>query len=195
MPTPEYLKIQRYYLNTVRWLAPTGTGACWPFVQVALARFDFEVLELQLPHPHPAHGIRSSASAGSPKTPWRATGVPARWRKSSTTCSAAGAAPTLRRLLKARQRPMATRTATREPSLLALHDLRRAVLGSVVNLLAHRLPADEERLASLLKDGHDSLAPELISEGVRGAEQAIDEYLERALDHTTALVHAIREKK
>jgi len=52
-PAPEYRKIQRYFLNTVRWLAPRGRRLCWPFLQVALVRFDFEIAELRLPEPHP----------------------------------------------------------------------------------------------------------------------------------------------
>ena len=181
----------------MRWLAPIGRRACWPFVQVALARFDFEVAELQLPQPHACPWdplVRIGRVAEEAVV--RHWGPGALAEVADDMLEAAGAAPTLRRLLKARQEAQGDENGNpAEPSLLALDDLRRAVLGSVVNLLAHRLPADEERLTSLLKDGHDSLAPQFISEGIRGAEQAIDEYLERALSHTTALVHAIREKK
>ena len=54
---------------------------------------------------------------------------------------AAGAAPTLRRLLKARQEAQGDENGNHaEPSLLALDDLRRAVLGSAVNLLAPGCP-------------------------------------------------------
>jgi hypothetical protein len=65
----------------------------------------------------------------------------------------------------------------------------------VVNLLAHKLPADEEQLAGLLKKGHDNLARDLILEGINGAEKAINDYLHRALNQTTALAKAIQDRK
>ena len=93
---------------------------------------------------------------------------------------------TLARLLKAQQYAEGDDQEKRtEPSLLPLHDIRRAILGSVVNLLAHKLPADKEKLAGLLKKEHDTLARDLISEGISGAEQAINDYLQCALKQTT----------
>jgi hypothetical protein len=104
--------------------------------------------------------------------------------------------PTLTRLLKAQQHAQGDDQEKRaEPSLLPLHDMRRAILGSVINLLAHKLPADEENLAGLLKKEHDKLARDLIGEGVSGAEQAINDYLQRALKQTTVLAKAIQARK
>jgi hypothetical protein len=75
-----------------------------------------------------------------------------------------------------------------EPSLLPLQDMRRAILGSV---LADKLPAEEEKLAEIMKDGHENLAPRLISDGVRGAEKTIGDYLEAALKNSVALTKSL----
>ena len=197
IPTPEYLKIQRYYLNTVRWLAPRGRRLCWPFLQVALARFDFEVAELQLPLPHPCPWdplMRIGLVAEEAVT--RHWGPGALAEIVDEMLSTSDATATLARLLKAQQYAQSDDQEKRaEPSLLPLHDIRRAILGSVVNLLAHKLPADEEKLEGLLKKGHDKLARDLISEGISGAEQAINDYLQRALKQTTAFAKAIQARK
>jgi hypothetical protein len=79
----------------------------------------------------------------------------------------------------------------KEPSLLPLADLRRAVLGSVVNLISAKLPADEAALARMMKSDHDKLALELVREGVAGAMPAIGEHLQRALKNTTTLSQAL----
>ncbi|HSQ92565.1 MAG TPA: hypothetical protein VLM19_10400 [Nitrospiraceae bacterium] len=103
---------------------------------------------------------------------------------------------TLARLLKGQQYEQSDDQEQRaEPSLLPMHDMRRVILGSVVNLLAHKLPADEEKLAGLLERAHDKFARDLISEGISGAEQAINEYLQCALKQTTAFAKAIQARK
>lgn len=195
-PTPEYLKIQRYYLNTVRWLAPRGRRWCWPFLQVALVRFDFEIAELQLPIPHPSPWdalIRIGLVAEEAVT--RHWGPGALADIVDEILGATGHSPTLARLLKAQQYTQGDGSGKRaEPSLLPLHDMRRAILGSLVNLLAHKLPADEEKLAGLMKGG-DKLARDLIAEGLSGARQAIGDYLQRALKQTTVLAQAIQDEK
>jgi len=192
-PTPEYLKIQRYFLNTVRWLAPRGRRSCWPFLQAALARFDFEMLEVELPHPHPC-----------PWDPLQQIGriaedaVARHWGPGAMAeivddlLAGGDGSPALALLLKAQQKNGNGRS---EPSLLPLQDLRRAVLGSMVNVIAHHLPADEEKLADLMSDGHDHLAAKLLPEGVRTAELAINDYLERALKYTRSQVKAIQDAK
>ena len=196
-PTPEYLKIQRYYLNTARWLAPRGRRLCWPFLQVALVRFDFEMAELRLPEPHPCPWyplIRIGLIAEEVIT--RHWGPGALAEIVDEMLSSTDVTLTLARLLKGQQYEQSDDQEQRaEPSLLPLHDMRRVILGSVVNLLAHKLPADEEKLAGLLEKAHDKLARDLISEGIGGAEQAINEYLQRALKQTTAFAKAIQARK
>lgn len=196
-PTSEYLKIQRYYLNTVRWLAPRGRRSCWPFLQVALVRFDFEIAELRLPEPHPCPWdtlIRIGLIAEEAIT--RHWGPGALAEIVDEMLSTTDGTPTLARLLKAQQYAQSDDQEKRaEPSLLPLHDMRRAILGSVVNLLAHKLPADEEKLAGLLKKEHDKLARDFILEGISGAEQAINDYLQRTLKQTTTLAKAIQARK
>jgi hypothetical protein len=109
---------------------------------------------------------------------------------------AAGASRTLTELLKGQQQVRQDeRDGRYEPSLLPVQDLRRAVLGSVVNLLARALPADEERLAGLLMEGHDQLARRLISDGVGAAEKVIGDYLQRALKHSSAVAKAVQAGK
>jgi len=197
IPTPEYLKIQRYYLNTVRWLAPRGRRWCWPFLQVALLRFDFEIAELQLPEPHPCPWdilIRIGLIGEEVMT--RHWGPGALAEIVDEMLSVTDETATLARLLKAQQYTQNDdREKLTEPSLLPLHDMRRAILGSVVNLLAHKLPADEERLADLFAKGRDKLAQDLISEGIKGAEQAINDHLRRTLKQTTTLAEAIQARK
>lgn len=197
IPTPEYLKIQRYYLNTVRWLAPRGRRSCWPFLQVALLRFDFEMAELRLPEPHPCPWdplIRIGLIAEEAVT--RHWGPGALAEIVEEMLSTTDVTLTLARLLRAQQYAEGDDQEKRaEPSLLPLHDMRRAILGSVVNLLTHKLPADEEKLAGLLKKEHDKLARDLISEGISAAEQAINDYLQRALKQTTAFAKAIQARK
>lgn len=196
IPTPEYLKIQRYYLNTVRWLAPIGRRFCWPFVVAALVRFDFEMLELRLPEPHPCPWdplMRIGLVAEDAVTRYWGFGALADIVDDMLTTT--GVAPTMMRLLKAQQYAQGEEKDKRsEPSLLPLQDMRRAILGSVVNLLADTLPEDEEKLAGLMRGGHDDLAFKLISEGIRGAEKTIDEYLQRALKNTTSLTELLRGK-
>ena len=196
-PTPEYLKIQRYYLNTARWLAPRGRRLCWPFLQVALVRFDFEMAELRLPEPHPCPWhplIRIGLIAEEVIT--RHWGPGALAEIVDEMLRSTDVTLTLARLLKGQQYEQSDDQEQRaEPSLLPLHNMRRVILGSVVNLLAHKLPADEEKLAGLLEKAHDELARDLISEGISGAEQAINEYLQSALKQTTAFAKAIQARK
>ena len=55
-------------------------------------------------------------------------------------------APTMTRLLKAQQYAQGEEKDKRsEPSLLPLQEMRRAIFGSVVNLLADTLPEEEEK--------------------------------------------------
>jgi len=56
------------------------------------------------------------------------------------------------------------------------------------------LPADEEKLAGLLEQERDTLARDLISEGISGAEQAISDSLQCALKQTTAFAKAIQAR-
>jgi hypothetical protein len=196
IPTPEYLKIQRYYLNTVRWLAPIGRRFCWPFLVAALVRFDFEVLELRLPEPHPCPWdplIRIGLVVEEAVTRYWGSGALADIVDDMLTTT--GIAPTMTRLLKAQQYAQGEEKGKREePSLLPLQDMRRAILGSAVNLLADKLPEDEEKLADLMRGGHDDLAFKLISEGIRGAEKAIGDYLQRALKNTMSLTEMLKGK-
>jgi hypothetical protein len=193
LPTPEYKKIQQYYLNTVRWLAPIGRRNCWPFLVAALARFDFEMMELALPQPHPCPwdplvqiGLVAEEVINRHWGPGAAADVVADMLDSIDPAS------TLAGLLKAQQGVFGDEQAKRKtPTLLPVVELRRALLGSVVNLIAAKLPDDEASLARLTKEGHDKLAAELVREGLAGAMPAIGDHLSRALKATTALTKTL----
>ena len=64
-----------------------------------------------------------------------------------------------------------------------------------MNFIATKLPADEKKLEAMLKKGHDDIAGEMIAEGIRGAEPAINEFLDESLQQTSALAKAIQSKK
>jgi hypothetical protein len=192
-PTADYLKIQRYYLNTVRWLAPRGRRICWPFVVATLARFDFELMELALPHPHPC-----------PWDPLIEVGLAAEqalarhWGPGSTANTVAQMLGDMDdvplALTNALQPLQGARGAAAdkrvEALLLPLADIRRALLGSVVNLLAHKPPTNEAELERLMKN-HDGLAKELLAEGVRAALPAIIAKLQGRLKSAKAFVKAL----
>lgn len=193
LPTPEYLKIQRYYLNTVRWLAPIRRRSCWPFLVAAAVRFDSEVLELQLPKPHPCPWdplARIGLVVEDAVTRYWGPGALA--DVVDDLLVTAKATPSLTRLLNTQQYVQGENRA--ETGWLPLQDLRRAILGSVVNLLADKLPEDEEKLASLLRQGHDGLAASLITEGVSAAEKTIGGYLQSALKQTTLLTESLMKR-
>ncbi len=195
--TPEYKKIQQYYLNTVRWLAPIGRRSCWPFIIATLARFDFELMEVALPHPHPCPwdpllqiGLKAEEVINRHWGPGAAADATADMLDSIDPGTP------LAVLLKAQQgTPGDEQAKRRAPHLLPTADLRRALLGSVVNLIAAKLPDDENELARLMKAGHDKLAAELVREGIAGAMPAIGEHLQRALKTTTALTKALLAAK
>ena len=196
-PTPEYMKIRAYYLNTVRWLAPIGRRTCWPFVIATLARFDFEMQEFRLPLPHPCPWdplLRIGLLAEEIVNRQWGPGMLADVVDDMLTTSEAS--PALGQMLKGQRAPQSAEQDKRsDPSLLPLQDLRRVILGSVVNTIAHKLPEDDEKLAAILKRSSDKLSRELVLEGVGAAQQAIDEYLQQALKQTAALAKAIQKKK
>lgn len=179
VPTPEYLKIQTYYRNTVRWLAPRNRRYCWPFLIAAVARFDIEAIELQLPHPHPCPWeplvkigrtlqdvIDGQFGAGT------VTGAV------DDMLATLGEGSGLAALLDSRS---LGQRKDGDESLLPVADMRRAVFASLVNLLAEKLPRNERELEAIMKD-HDGIALGTIADSLKAAEQAIAVHLERALE-------------
>jgi hypothetical protein len=178
VPTPEYLKIQAYYRNTVRWLAPRNRRYCWPFLIAAIARFDIEALELQLPHPHPCPwdplvkiGRTMQDVIDGQFGPGTMASVV------DDMLGTLGEGSGLEALLDSRK--LAQRKEGVE-SLLPVADMRRAVFASLVNLLADKLPRNERELEAIIKD-HDRVALDTIGESLKAAEAAIAVQLERAL--------------
>jgi hypothetical protein len=105
--------------------------------------------------------------------------------------------PALAQLVKAQQELALTGDNTKEaePSLLPLQNIRRVILGSIINQLAHKLPEDETKLASMFKRAQPKLVDTVITEAIDNAEQAIGDYLQRALKQTTAITKAIQGKR
>lgn len=197
-PTPEYLKIQRYFVNTARWLAPKNRRSCWPFVIVSLTRFDFEIAELRLPFPHPCPWdplIKIGLVAEEVLTRHWGSGMLAEVVDDLVSSSEAN--PALAQLLTAQTLATETSDASKEPepSLLPLQDVRRVILGSIINQLAHKLPEDETKLAALFKRPQPKLVDTVIADAIENAEQSIGDYLQRALKQTAALTKAIQTKK
>lgn len=190
MATAEYLKIQRFWLNTVRWLAPKNRRFCYPWVLAAALRFDYEILEFKLPHPHPCPWdplIRIGRILEEQVTNYWGRGVLA--ELVDDILLSTGAAPALARVL--RSRPEGDDQKVAAFSLLPVADLRRAVFGSLVNLLARELPEDERELTKALKKFDEERAKALMTEAVRGAQQSINEYLGRAFEATSSVVKAL----
>ena len=77
------------------------------------------------------------------------------------------------------------------PTLLPLADLRRAVLGAMVNLLAAKLPADPQRLAEMMKGEHDKLAAALSRDALAAAMPVMGEHLQKALKNTSTAAKAL----
>lgn len=197
-PTPEYLKIQRYYLNTARWLAPKNRRSCWPFLQAALTRFDFEIAELRLPLPHPCPWdplLKIGVVAEEVMT--RHWGLGAMAEIVDDLVASSDLNPALAQLVKAQQEISLTHDNTKElePSLLPLQNIRRVILGSIINQLAHKLPEDETKLATMFKRAQPKLVDTVIAEAIDGAEQAIGDYLQRALKQTAVIASAIKSKR
>jgi len=190
VPTAEYLKIQRYWLNTVRFLAPKGRRYCWPWIIAAVLRFDYEIREFKLPLPHPCPWdplIRIGTIVEEQVTNYWGCGVLA--ELVDDLLLSTGAAPALARVLASR--PQGKDRERNAYTLLPVAELRRAVFGSLVNLLAAELPEDERELTKSLKRFDEDRALKVMTEAVRGAQQSINEYLQRAFESTGAAVKAL----
>ncbi len=191
--TAEYLKIQRYFLNTTRWLAPKNRRYCWPFLVAAVTRFDFELAELQLPIPHPCPWDPLLAIGKVAEDALRRHWGPGAANEILDAMADAGkASPTWRQVLVSTS-SQADREAKDASggSLLPVADLRRAMLGSLINVLVHRLPADRAKLESMLRDGVEDLAQKHFAEGLAAAEKGINEHLGKAMDQTASMVKSI----
>ncbi|MBL8328785.1 MAG: hypothetical protein JNJ71_08020 [Rubrivivax sp.] len=197
VPTAEYEKIQRYFLNTVRWLAPKGRRTCFPFVISAIARFDFEIAELQLPRPHPCPWdplLEIGRVAESVVQRHWGPGIAAEVVDGMLATALPGS--TLSRVLSAHQPdPADKRAQENDASLLPVQDLRRVLLGSMINVLAQQLPIDEDKLIALGREAHDKLAAKLLTEAVSTAEPAIQDYLGRAATQLRSFIKLLQERK
>lgn len=156
--TGEYLKIQTYYKNTVRWLAPRGRRNCWPWLQVVAVRFTFELLEELRPEPHPCPWdplIRIGALTEEALT--REFGPGAADTIVADLLANAKGAPALARAMRMRQ-PKTLKEGESDIDLLPRTEIRRAILGELMNAIVRDLPVDAEKLAEVLRKNHDELA-------------------------------------
>lgn len=196
-PTPEYEKIKTYFRNTARWLAPRNRRSCWPFVVLSTIRFDFEMLELRLPEPHPCPwDILVRIGSVAEDTANRLFGPGTMEEMVDEMLFSSRSAASLAKHLRAFRKELNGEVFREsERSLLPVQNIRRVIFASVINVIASKLPDDPKKAERLLKKGHDKLATEVIDEGIRGAEQAIDVFLEDALKQTAAMAKAFRSRK
>lgn len=192
VPTPQYQKIRAYWRNTVRWLAPKGRRFCWPWVVAAVIRFDYEIREFRLPLPHPCPWdplIRIGTIVEEQVTNYLGRGVLA--ELVDDMLLATGAAPAMANVLKSRRPAPEKGERLGDASLLPLADMRRAVFGSLVNLLARELPEDERQLARAVKGINEERALKLMTEAVQGAQQSMNEHLQRAFESASGALKAM----
>ncbi len=180
-PTAEFLKIQTYFHNTIRWLAPPGLRE--PLMLAAVARFDIAALELRLPRQDPDWSQLLEIGRELQDVIDRRFGPGALTTVVDDMLNALGEGSGLAELLHSRAALKARECSGGVESLLPLADMRRAVLASLVNVLARFLPADECELECLM-EARDALALEVTEKALVAAEKAIAAYLERALSQT-----------
>lgn len=182
VPTPEYLKIQTYFRNTVRWLAPRSRRHRWPLLQAAVARFDMVALELRLPRPSPCPwGTLVEIGREMEGVMDRRFGPGALTTAVDDILIALGDGSGLAELLhshNARARKAGGET------LLPLADMRRVVFASLVNVLADRLPLDEREIECRMKRD-ERWVVDAIAGALSAAEEAIVEHLSLALQRTS----------
>jgi len=178
--TAEYLKIQTYYRNTVRWLAPKGRRSCWPWLQVVAVRFNFELIEELRPEPHPCPwdpliriGVLTEEALALEFGPGAADCIVA------DLLANAGGAPAIARAMRMR-RPALDREGEGGIDLLPRAEIRRAILGELMNAIVRDLPEDAEQLAELLKRGHDDLAAKHSQLAVQTAQRTVAAKLAKA---------------
>jgi hypothetical protein len=193
-PTAEYDKIKQYYRNTARWLAPKGRRLCWPWLTVALARFDFELLEELRPMPHPCPWdplVRMGTLMEEVLVREHGPGITE--EIVAEFLEAAESVDGLRRFFVLQTPEQLARRAASDtaPVLFSRDVARRAVLGSVTNFILHALPDDEQVLVKLMQQHHE-LANKTVVDGVRSAEAAIQAQMRRALKATTALLDTFK---
>ncbi len=188
VPTPEYLKIQTYYHNTIRWLAPPGP--CRPLMLAAVARFDVAALELRLPRRDPDWSQLLEIGRELQYIIDRRFGPGSLTSAVDDLLDASGDVSGLSGILHSR---LVLEARNRDPdaeSLLPMADMRRVVFASLVNGLADRLPADEREFESGMKSG-DALAPGLIGSALSVAKEAIGAYLGRALKKSSVCLQLL----
>ncbi len=192
--TAEYKKIQRYFLNTVRWLAPRARRNCWPFTLALLARFDVEMMEMALPQPHPCpwDPLQQIGQIAEDALT-RHWGAGAAAEVMNDLLAAADAPPSLMAALQPAwaQQDNAGDAGKREPTLLPTADIRRALLGALVNLAAHKLPADAPGLAKALKEGRDKLQVELPREALKATLPVLADHVQRGARQAAGVVEAM----
>lgn len=149
------------------------------------------MLEFELPHPHPCPWdplVELGLVAEQALTrQWGPGTVPELVAELAGTAELPASWQTVLRPAQAGREGAA-------PSMLPLADLRRAMLGAVVNQIAETLPADAEKLAGLMKD-HDRLAVETLRQGLHGALPTIAARMEQELKRLEVLQRAIAEFK
>lgn len=195
VPTPQYLKIRAYWANTVNWLAPKNRRLCWIWMIWNELHFSAEMREMIKPEKHQAPWNPLLQLGGLAEAALREMYGPGAMEDLvSNTLDQLDKSHQLRTLLQTGMDPKseAFKARSQNSTLLPLQDIRRVFLGSIVTVMHHQIPADETAYATLQKRGRDKFATELLTQGVRGAETAIFDYLQDAIKGTSQQFMALQ---
>lgn len=186
--TDEYKKIQTYYKNIARWLSPRGRRNCWPWLQVVVVRFNFELLEELRPEPQPCPwdpliriGALTEAALTQEFGPGAADVIVA-----EMLANAKGA-PAIAKAMRMRLPKPQDKEVESGIDLLPRADLRRAVLGELMNAIVRDLPDDPQKLAEVMRRNHDEIANKHVQLAVETGQRAVAGKMARARKELDAM--------
>jgi hypothetical protein len=192
--TDEYKKIQTYYLNTVRWLAPKGRRSCWPWLQVVIARFHPELIEeFVIPPPHPCPWdplMRIGALVEEALT--REFGVGTTDSIVADLLATVKGGSALAHAMRIRQ-PELKREHEGGIDLLPRSEIRRAILGELMNAIVRDLPMSPEKLAEVMRKNHDEMAAKHSELAVLTAQKSVLAKLAEALKALDAMLTLVEQ--
>ena len=181
LATDEYKKIQTYYKNIARFLAPRNRRNCWPWLQVAVVRFSFELLEELRPEPHPCPwdpliriGALTEAALTQEFGPGTADVIVA-----DLLANAKGA-PAIAKAMRMRLPKPQDKDTESGIDLLPRAELRRAILGELMNAIVRDLPDDPQKLAEVMRKNHDEIANKHVQLAVETGQRAVAAKMARA---------------
>lgn len=198
VPTPQYLKIRAYWANAVNWLAPKNRRWCWNWRIWNELYFHPEIREMVKPEKLPPPWNPLLQLGGQAEHALREMYGPGAMEDLiSNTLDQVDKADQLRAFLQTNMGPKseAFKGDSQINTLMPLQDIRRVILGSVLTVMHHKISGDESAYDTLLKRGHQKLANELLTQGVRGAETTIFEYLQQAIKNTSLQLMTLQSRE